>query len=86
MTLLRSEVGVTLRNKEGKLEKSLVVLGTPKDLYMQTSALEPFDILSSRLEKLKSENLEAIIGMIDEIAKVSVWNSALVIISANTKH
>ena len=85
MTLLRSEVGVTLGNKEGKLEKSLVVLGTAKDSDMQTSALE-FGILSLRLEKLKPENLEPIIGIIDEIAKVSVWNSALVIISANIKH
>ena len=81
MLFLSTEVDAVLKN-EGKLEESqvAVVVGAANEISSEANPMELLVVLSSRLGKLKVENLETVIGMIDEVAKVSVRKCAFFIV------
>ena len=45
------------------------------EISSQPNPMEAMDILSSRLRKLKQENLAPVTGMIDEVVKVSIQDA-----------
>ena len=63
---LGTEVSVALRDNGGSLERSQ----TATETYAQENSMQLFEILFSRLGKLKVESLEPVVGTINEVAKV----------------
>ena len=70
ITSLSAELGAMMIDKGGKLEVASTA-ETMNEVSSQLNPMEALDILSSRLRKLKQENLEPVTGMMDEVVKVS---------------
>ena len=68
---LSVELGGLMGGKEENLEVASTV-DVANEISSQPNPMEAMDILSSRLRKLKRENLAPITGMMDEVVKVSI--------------
>ena len=72
MTSLQARMKATAIDKSGKLEESQVMSGveTIKEIAERMDGLSALESLCSRLGKMKLENLQPIVGLIDEVSKV----------------
>ena len=68
---LSVELGGLMGGKEENLEVASTV-DVANEISSQPNPMEVMDILSSRLQKLKQENLAPVTGMMDEVVKVSI--------------
>ena len=71
INFLSAELGAMMIDKGENLEVASTV-DAANETSSQPHPMEVMDILSSRLRKLKQENLAPVTRMMDEVVKVSI--------------